>query len=184
MLVNSSSSSCKHDLVVVTASVGPLKVNCLVDSGATHNFVSSSWIRSSHTPLVPASDRLSVALADGHSCEVDHIANLSLNLGQGFLCNEVLSVVPLVKYDIILGKPWLYRYNPDIDFRRNRIQISADSVPGLSHSWCWPCLRLVMKDSTLATASVLAPKKQNRLSGMVHLGTWSKLRAHLLLILV
>jgi len=36
---------------------------------------------------------------------------------------QTFDVLLLSKYDIILGKPWLWDANPDIDWRKNEIRI-------------------------------------------------------------
>ena len=33
-------------------------------------------------------------------------------------------VAPISKYDVILGKPWLYKHNPKIDFRNNHVEFN------------------------------------------------------------
>ena len=33
-------------------------------------------------------------------------------------------VAPISKYDVILGKPWLYKHNPKIDFRKNDVEFN------------------------------------------------------------
>ena len=39
----------------------------------------------------------------------------------GFRDNVTGVVAPISKYEVILGKPWLYKYNPSIDFRKNYV---------------------------------------------------------------
>ena len=37
-------------------------------------------------------------------------------------------VIPLANYDVILGKPWLFRNNPAINFRTNEINIGGNET--------------------------------------------------------
>ncbi|KAF9176150.1 hypothetical protein BGZ50_001667, partial [Haplosporangium sp. Z 11] len=43
-------------------------------------------------------------------------------------------VYPLKKYDLILGKPWLTKVNPHIDWRSNSLHFQHEGVPVL-----WDC---------------------------------------------
>ena len=36
----------------------------------------------------------------------------------------------LANYEVILGKPWLYKYNPRIDFRRNHVDFKDGNQDG------------------------------------------------------
>ena len=37
---------------------------------------------------------------------------------------EQLTVIPLEGYDVVLGKPWLSRTNPQVDFANNLVTLS------------------------------------------------------------
>jgi hypothetical protein len=51
----------------------------------------------------------------------------------GFECRRDLLVTPLEGYDVILGKPWLTQYNPDVDWTANAVTITlAGTVHCLS----------------------------------------------------
>ena len=39
------------------------------------------------------------------------------------------TILPTCSVDVILGKPWLTRHNPDINFRTNEIVLNSDSLP-------------------------------------------------------
>ena len=41
-----------------------------------------------------------------------------------FRDNVIGVVAPISKYDVILGKPWLYKHNPKIDFRKNDVEFN------------------------------------------------------------
>jgi hypothetical protein len=52
---------------------------------------------------------------------------LSLNIGP--MSNDVRAVVTeLSVYDVILGRPWLARWNPSIDWRRDKLLVSVNVV--------------------------------------------------------
>ena len=41
---------------------------------------------------------------------------------------QTFTCYPLSKYDAILGKPWLWRNNPAIDFRENLVEQRASTA--------------------------------------------------------
>jgi hypothetical protein len=52
---------------------------------------------------------------------------LSLNIGP--MSNDERAVVTeLSVYDVILGRPWLARWNPSIDWRRDKLLVSVNVV--------------------------------------------------------
>src|SRR5215217_6030279 len=104
-----------------TLNHAPVKI--LIDSGAMGNFVSKQ-----------AADRFSFALHD-----VSNIPIVFANGATGacnkaalaaYLCfenheeNIDLRVVSLPHHDIILGQPWLEKWNPNIDWKTHRISFS------------------------------------------------------------
>ena len=40
---------------------------------------------------------------------------------------QTLTCYPLSKYDAILGKPWLWKHNPAVDFRENLVEQRAST---------------------------------------------------------
>ena len=62
---DSCTNSNKHTLVVLRGTVNDKPVSCLVDSGATHNFLSLNWTARAGCVTSPLPDKLHVDLADG-----------------------------------------------------------------------------------------------------------------------
>ena len=62
---DSCTNSNKHTLVVLRGTVNDKPVSCLVDSGATHNFLSLNWTARTGCVTSPLPDKLHVNLADG-----------------------------------------------------------------------------------------------------------------------
>jgi deoxyuridine 5'-triphosphate nucleotidohydrolase len=103
-------------------------VNILIDSGAMGNFVSKQ-----------AADRFSFALS--------HVSNIPVVFANGATgaCNKAalaaylrfqdheeridLRVVSLPHHDIILGQPWLEKWNPDINWRTHQITFQRKEIP-------------------------------------------------------
>ena len=105
-----------------TLNHAPVKI--LIDSGAMGNFVSKQ-----------AADRFSFALS--------HVSNIPVVFANGATgtCNKAalaaylrfqeheekidLRVVSLPHHDIILGQPWLEKWNPDIDWKSHQITFTS-----------------------------------------------------------
>ena len=102
-------------------------VHILIDSGAMGNFVSEQ-----------AADHFSFAL--------HHVSNIPIVFANGAtgICNKSASaaylqfenheehidlrVVSLPNHDVILGKPWLEKWNPSIDWQTHQITFNTPTV--------------------------------------------------------
>ncbi|CAG8704405.1 14907_t:CDS:2, partial [Racocetra fulgida] len=108
----------------------------LFDSGAFHNFIDKDFATRNKLPLKTVSP-LSVKLADGSKAQMDKTFNINkLELGSYYTSGISAQVLKLQCYDTILGKPWLYHANPNINWRKNTlvfqygskvIEVQADS---------------------------------------------------------
>lgn len=117
----------RHNLLVVTAKFGKGKARCLIDSGATHNFASQDWVEGNRLMTINDGERFSVMLADGRKTIVDAIRTAEIHLSLGrFKWKDSFRVIPMNSgYDLVLGKPWLTDFNPDINFTDNSFTLSV-----------------------------------------------------------
>jgi hypothetical protein len=105
-------------------------VRAIVDSGATGNFVSQKFVDSQVLPAVMLPEVLSVRLANG--AEVPCGKSLSSTLvgiignDQAKLVELDLIIVPDLKYDVVLGLPWLSEANPVIDWSRRVLKFNLN----------------------------------------------------------
>src|SRR3954471_8232769 len=108
-----------------TLNHAPIKI--LIDSGAMGNFVSKQ-----------AADRFSFALSN--------VSNIPIVFANGATgaCNKAaltaylrfenheekidLQVVSLPPHDIILGQPWLEKWNPNIDWKNHKINFTSANL--------------------------------------------------------
>ena len=61
-----------------------------------------------------------VELADGRKVEINQQINITeLKLDTYHTANVKAQIIHLERYDVILGKPWLYHANPQIDWHTN-----------------------------------------------------------------
>ena len=122
----SSNDSLVHQLLVFQAYVRDTSLTCLIDTGASHNFLSADLSEKLCLTICqdPASTQV-VLLADG----VQHVtsmggANITLEV-RNLSFDVRATVIPLRKYDLILGMPWLRANKPVIDFSTNTITFPA-----------------------------------------------------------
>jgi hypothetical protein len=104
------------------------KLGCLalLDSGANANFISLKLVEEMELATNSLSSPLTVRLADGSAYVINKIlqgVKLSVSptdSSDTSVCLVSLLVAPL-KFDVVLGTPWLSRVNPLIDWRRRTV---------------------------------------------------------------
>jgi len=93
----------------------------LFDSGASRNFINEKFVETGHL-TTKTTTPITVELADGRKQKADQIVTMStLQLDEYKTTDITAQVIPLKRYDVILGKNWLYHANPLIDWRKNRL---------------------------------------------------------------
>ena len=90
----------------------------LIDSGASGNFLSSSFARSHRLRPLVSSKSPVVTLADGHQQATGGILSSVQTRVASFNESLDFTVTDLQGFDAILGMPWLQRHNPTIDWRK------------------------------------------------------------------
>ena len=117
-----------HDLLVVNGKVNGHRATMLIDCGSTHDFISERFARKQKMKTKIVEEVLKVALADGStSSRPLETIDARLAVG-GYGDDRRLTVFPLDRYDVILGKPWLTRNNPAINYRTNEVKLGAESL--------------------------------------------------------
>lgn len=95
---------------------------CLIDSGSTHDFSNSSFAMRQGS-LVDLSQPVPVEFANGDRGSVTQAARILGRIDGHYLSLQTLVIDLPNGYDIVLGMPWLHRYNPQIDWLRSTIKI-------------------------------------------------------------
>eukprot|EP00877_Chromochloris_zofingiensis_P000206 jgi/Chrzof1/10186/Cz04g31320.t1 len=99
----------------------------LVDSGATHSFVSRRFVKMHGLKFAESTGlnwQIKNATGDMHSSTA-YIPCAQLKLGDVYRCNTKL-IIADVEDDIILGKDWLKVHNPSIDWSKDVMVLHAD----------------------------------------------------------
>jgi hypothetical protein len=115
-LTNSSRS-----LLKLVGTLAGHRATFMVDSGATGNFVSSEFVSKHKLDSSRLPQRDIVTLANGTKEPTGRYLKAA-SIVIGSYTEEVdLVAIPLPGFDVIIGMPWLSKYNPDIDWVRNII---------------------------------------------------------------
>jgi hypothetical protein len=155
---NNIAKPAEHRLIKLAGTLAGKPARFLVDSGASHQYVSKSFVAVHSLSTVTADDdravRLSVTLADGTvkssdgQLESAPVRILSYSDDLDFAVTELSS-----SYDAILGMAWLHRYNPTINWKTGAITF----VHGAASHTIQPTVTVSSSDSpprSLAAASL------------------------------
>jgi len=105
-----------HDLLVVEGKINGIKATMLIDSGSTHDLIATRFVKRHGLGVLTRTEPFRVTLADGRTCEPPSSSTDEVKVVVGdFSERQTFSVFPVERYDVILGKPWLFRNNPAID---------------------------------------------------------------------
>ena len=105
-----------HPLIKVVGTVAGHPAICLFDCGATGQFASSRYAQA-HGLTVTSGSSDTITLADGRSQPAAGVLSSVLVSFGSYSDRLDFTVTDLHGYDVILGMPWLVRYNPVIDWR-------------------------------------------------------------------
>ena len=126
-LASTTATDGEHGLLRLRVKINGHSALALIDSGSTHNFMSREWIKKNNLETKDEHEsRFEISLADGsiHSFLKQSTTPLTLEIG-GLAQSLSFISLPLGKYDVILGKPWLHQNNPAIDWRSNRVSFAS-----------------------------------------------------------
>lgn len=106
---------------------GTLHAKVLVDSGASHSYMGIPFFNSSSLSSTKIPN-VSLQLANGSYCDnpITRSVSVSLNF-KGHNENRLtLLVGGIADFDIILGKEWLERHNPSIDWESDNFDFNSE----------------------------------------------------------
>lgn len=121
-------------LVVVPGWILGKRLNLLVDSGATASFLDETLTKKAGWTLVDKVTPDRVKLADGHTQQSRSLVDqIPIRIGS-FVDRQSFHVTNLHGYDGILGKDWLTRVNPVIDWKTNEIKVNQQGKSTKVHA--------------------------------------------------
>ena len=111
----------------------PVKINgiitcAVIDSGAVVNLIGEDWATRNNITVTPKRETYKVKVADRTLAvqdggEIKNEAQGVLMTIQGHHEKITLDVMRVPGHSIVLGKPWLRRHNPPIDWRTGQVDM-------------------------------------------------------------
>ena len=89
-------------------------LRCLIDSGATGNFISDQVVAAHKLPVGDDGSKVPLKMADGSEVQAGGWVKFTLQCGL-YTAPIIARVFPGLHKELILGMPWLVQANPDID---------------------------------------------------------------------
>jgi hypothetical protein len=112
-------------LLKLTGTIAGRPAVLLVDSGATTEFIASSFVQLHSLTLTNLPHQESVILADGSRTSASGALSAASVHLDSYHTRISFMVVPLSGYDAILGMSWLQTVNPHIDWSKGTIDLSV-----------------------------------------------------------
>ena len=110
-------------LLCIAGQLDGIPVTFLIDSGATECFVSTRVVREHNMKICKKKEKLKIFLADGsEKISSQCLQDICVDLGDHVEYLDFF-ILDLPKYDVILGKSWLDRWNPIIDWKKNQVTL-------------------------------------------------------------
>lgn len=121
-------------LIVLKGRVGAQPLRVLLDSGASHTFAAAHLQQALGLSAVPSvQPTMRVRLANGTTEHATMtLPNVKLCMGS-YAVRRDLPIIPIMGYDVILGKDWLSEVNPSIDWATNTVKIGGGTDNGYDY---------------------------------------------------
>ena len=104
-----SSDKNRHATIRISGSCEEYSSIFLLDSGATHNFVSLDFIKKHKLQHLLKSDYGSITFGNESKAQSGYYVDLKIKLGIGYISTiRAYTGIKSSKHDLILGKPWHY----------------------------------------------------------------------------
>ena len=116
-----------NQLLSLKTVINDSPATCLLDSGATHNFLSADWCKANGLQF-DSTEHFSVRLADGQ--EVSAVGKVKCFVDLGPMKTALTIHVLQCDIPCVLGIPFLQTVNPTIDWVNCKVQVCT--VSGLS----------------------------------------------------
>jgi hypothetical protein len=125
-----------HDqLFITTIQLQEKPVTAMIDSGASGNFITQDTVERNRLPTQKKNQAYRLRVVDGTTAQgtVDTETQLITATVRKHREEIQFDVLEHANYPVILGKPWLRKHNPTINWRTHEIQF-ADCSCGITPS--------------------------------------------------
>ena len=99
--------SAENDLLRIEGKINGRRALMLIDSGSTHDFISLDFAEKNNLEMDSLEGSLCVSLANGRNRQYPSLQTSVKVVVGSFGEQRTFGVIPLTRYDVILGKPWL-----------------------------------------------------------------------------
>ncbi|OMH78676.1 Retrotransposon-derived protein PEG10, partial [Zancudomyces culisetae] len=126
-----TSTTNEHLVIPVTLFIAnkSLKLNAMIDSGATSCFIDSEFANKVNIPLLMKEVPIPLLVIDGRSISSGSITHNTIPLQlQTYHHHETISfdVTKLGKYSLIIGINWLKLHNPQIEWPEDKLDFNSE----------------------------------------------------------
>jgi hypothetical protein len=112
------------DMIVGMFSIDSHIAEVLFDTGATHSFITASWVEAHNLPITTMSTPIQIDSVDGRIRADSIFLNVNVEIrGIAFLAN--LIVMGTQEIDVILGMNWLDKYQSVISCNKRTIKLMS-----------------------------------------------------------
>ena len=91
------------------------KIQALVDSGADSNFIIKRLVEALRILMVKG-HKYKITFANRNVQYISEYVVIVLEFSPGYSMDIMATVIDILNHDLILGKPWLQKVNPMIDW--------------------------------------------------------------------
>ena len=107
---------------------GPVKVNAMIDSGATEDFIDQGLCHKYGIRTTRNGSPRTIYLADGKRSDmgpVTHVAKVPMKIGSHHE-QATFQVANLNNHEAVLGMPWLREHSPTIDWANHKVTFNSE----------------------------------------------------------
>ena len=128
-MVTQQATDATPDVVTGTISLFDTDAHVLVDSGATHSFISQEFIERVGIEMRPTECSMVVSLPTSDSLITNRVYRGSKVTISSHEFEADLIVLDIHDFDIILGMDWLAKHRATVDCYRKEVQFSQPGEP-------------------------------------------------------
>ena len=128
----------RNSLLSMQGLISGLPAVIFIDCGASHNFISRSWVERHKLKTEQLSTPLGVKLADSGPLRQVNFRTEVLPISVApYSFSQSFAVIDMDGFDALLGKEWLSDCNPRIDFVTHHVQLQNRLF--IADGKCLPC---------------------------------------------